>query len=174
VKNLVEMHGGTVEANSEGMGRGSEFVVRLPTLPTEPQARPAEPAPANPAENATDPTRSLRILVVDDNKDAANSMAVLLKFKGHTTHTAYDGLEAVEAAATFCPDVVLLDIGLPTLNGYEACRRIREQTVGQTIRLVALTGWGQDKDRERTRDAGFDAHLVKPVDFAELLNLLTK
>jgi len=172
VKNLVEMHNGTVEVHSEGIGRGSEFVVRLPALPAEPQARPAGPASMMPAENATDPKPSLRILVVDDNQDSANSMAMLLEYDGHTTHTAYDGLEAVEAVDTFRPDVVLLDIGLPTLNGYEACRRIREQASDQTIRLIALTGWGQDEDRKKTAEAGFDAHLVKPVDYDQLLKLL--
>jgi len=174
VKNLVEMHGGTVEVYSDGIGKGSEFVVRLPTLPAEPQARPAEPTLTNPAQNATDPKRSLRILVVDDNRDSAKSMALLLKSEGHLTHIAYDGLQAVEAASTFRPDVVLMDIGLPTLNGYEACRRIREQPAGNTIRMLALTGWGQNEDRQKTAEAGFDAHLVKPVDFQELLKLLTK
>jgi len=111
---------------------------------------------------------------VDDNRDSANSMAMLLKYDGHTTHTAYDGLEAVEAATTFRPDVVLLDIGLPGLNGYEACRRIREQASDKTVRLIALTGWGQHEDRQKTTEAGFDAHFVKPVDFAELLKVLEK
>jgi len=174
VKNLVEMHDGTVEANSEGIGRGSEFVVRLPALPAEPQARPVKPALPKPTNSAMDRTPSLRILVVDDNRDSANSMAMLLKYDGHTTHTAYDGLEAVEAATTFRPDVVLLDIGLPGLNGYEACRRIREQNAGKTIRMLALTGWGQDEDREKSTVAGFDSHLVKPVEYAELLKVLAK
>jgi len=172
VKNLVEMHGGTVQVQSEGIGRGSEFVVRLPALPAESQAPPPEPTSTNRTEDATDPKPSLRILVVDDNRDSANSMAMLLEYDGHTTHTAYDGLEAVEAVDTFRPDVVLLDIGLPTLNGYEACRRIREQASDQTIRLIALTGWGQDEDRKKTAEAGFDAHLVKPVDYDQLLKLL--
>jgi len=174
VKNLVEMHDGTVEVHSEGIGRGSEFVVRLPALPARPQARPAAPVLAKPAENAKDSKRSLRILVVDDSRDSANSMAMLLKFKGHLTHTAYDGLEAVEAAATFRPDVVLLDIGLPTLDGHEVCRRIRKLPSDKSIRLIALTGWGQDEDRQKTKEAGFDAHFVKPVDFPELLKLLSK
>jgi len=97
---------------------------------------------------------------------------MLLEYDGHTTHTAYDGLEAVEAVDTFRPDVVLLDIGLPTLNGYEACRRIREQASGRPLQLVALTGWGQDEDRKKTAEAGFDVHLVKPVDYDQLLKLL--
>jgi len=147
------MHGGTVQVQSEGIGRGSEFVVRLPALPAESQAPPPEPTSTNRTEDATDPKPSLRILVVDDNRDSANSMAMLLEYDGHTTHTAYDGLEAVEAVDTFRPDVVLLDIGLPTLNGYEACRRIREQASDQTIRLIALTGWGQDEDRKKTAEA---------------------
>ena len=174
VKHLVEMHDGTVDVYSEGIGRGSEFVIHLPALPEEPQTPPIAPALPKRADDATDQKRSLRILVVDDNRDSAKSMAILLKFKGHTTHTAYDGLEAVEAAVTFRPDVVLLDIGLPTLNGHEVCRRIREQTSDKTIKLIALTGWGQDEDRQKTAEAGFDAHLVKPVDFDQLLKLLAK
>ena len=102
------------------------------------------------------------------------SLAMLLKLTGHETHTAYDGLEAVEAAATFRPDVVLLDIGLPKLNGYEAAQRIREQPHGESTMLVALTGWGQDEDRQKSKDAGFGAHIVKPVDLAALTRLLAE
>ena len=130
-------------------------------MPAEQQARPAEQTSTKPIENATDKKPFLRILVVDDDQDSANSMAMLLKFDGHTTHTAYDGLQAVEAAATFRPDVVILDIGLPTLNGYEACRRIRDESSERPIKLIALTGWGQAEDRQKTAEAGFDAHLVE-------------
>jgi len=169
VRRLVEMHGGTIEARSEGVGRGSEFVVRLPVRgerpePARPEFRPdgrERPAPA-----------SRRILVVDDNHDAARSLARLLKLAGNEVRTAEDGREAVVAAAAFRPDVVLLDIGLPVLNGYDAARRIRAQPWGGDMVLVALTGWGQDEDRRRSREAGFDHHLVKPVDTDTLMRLL--
>ena len=166
VKTLVEMQGGTVEAHSEGLGRGSEFVIRLPTVAEMPRALPrqttAEPLPAV----------RRRILVVDDNEDAAEWLATVLRLNGHETHVAHDGLEAVRSAERIRPDAVLLDIGLPRLDGYEACRRIRAQSWGQDLLLVALTGWGQDEDRQKSRDAGFDAHLVKPVDDQVLLKLL--
>ncbi|MGH9369898.1 MAG: hybrid sensor histidine kinase/response regulator, partial [Vicinamibacterales bacterium] len=169
VKTLTEMHGGTVEVSSAGLGQGSEFVVRLPIVPDAgtPASRPMTTGPA-----ATTP---LRILIVDDNRDSADMLAVLLKFNGHETYTAHDGVAAVEAATTLQPDVILLDIGLPGLNGYEAARRIREQQRdnGRPF-LVALTGWGQDEDRHRSKEAGFDAHVVKPVDDVVLGTLLAK
>ena len=164
VKSIVEMHGGTVEARSEGLGRGSEFEVRLPVL-----AQPPRPAPAPDAEPAR-PAPSRRILIVDDNLDGADSLAMLLEDYGHETHKAHDGLEALEAAERVRPDAILLDIGLPKLNGYEVCRRLREQPWGKQLMVVALTGWGQEEDRNRSQAAGFDSHLVKPVD----LDLLTK
>ena len=166
VKSVVEMHGGTVEANSAGVGQGSEFVVRLPIV--------EETAKPPPAPTASDPTTTIarRILVVDDNPDSAESLAMLLQLSGNETHMAHDGLQAVEAAERFRPEVVLLDIGLPQLNGYDACRRIREQPWGKTMVLIALTGWGQDEDRRQSQDAGFDAHLVKPVDYGALTELL--
>jgi CheY-like chemotaxis protein len=169
VKTLTEMHGGTVEVRSEGVGRGSEFVVRLPiSVETDaPVSRPMATASA-----ATTP---LRILIVDDNHDSADMLATLLKFSGHETYTTHDGLAAVQAATRLDPDVILLDIGLPVLNGYEAARRIREQQ-SQKRRplLVALTGWGQDEDRLRSEEAGFDAHMVKPVDDVVLGRLLAE
>jgi PAS domain S-box-containing protein len=165
VKCLVEMHGGTVEGHSGGIGQGSEFVVRLPIIVETPQP-PREPTISEPAT----PT-ARRILVVDDNRDATDSLAMLLNLTGNQTHIAHDGLEAVEAAATFRPDVVLLDIGLPKLNGYEACRRIREEPWGKDMVLVALTGWGQEEDRQKSKEAGFDGHLVKPVDLGALMHL---
>jgi signal transduction histidine kinase len=169
VKSLVEMHAGTVEARSAGVGQGSEFVVRLPLFigHVRPQSR--KPSDAKPAA-----TVQRRILVVDDNVDSADSLAMLLKLTGHEVQVAHDGLEAVAGAATFQPHVVLLDIGLPRLNGYEAARRIREQQRDADLTLVALTGWGQDEDRRRSKEAGFDAHLVKPVDFAILSRLLAE
>ena len=114
----------------------------------------------------------LRILIVDDNPDSTASLSMLLDMVGNETRTADDGLNAVIAAEEFLPDVVLLDIGLPKLNGYEACRRIREQHWGKNMVLVAVTGWGQDEDRRKSREAGFDAHLVKPIDYAALTQLL--
>lgn len=169
VKNLVEMHGGTVEAKSAGKGQGSEFVVRLPIIVEAPILPPPVP---NDSELPT--TTGYRILVVDDNYDSATSLAMLLKLTGNEMHVAYDGLEAVEAAATFKPDVILLDIGLPKLNGYEACRRIRELPSGKKIVIVALTDWGQEEDQEKSRHAGFDSHIVKPVELAVLTRLLAE
>jgi CheY-like chemotaxis protein/two-component sensor histidine kinase len=167
VKSLVELHGGSVEARSDGPGLGSEFVLRLPLMQ---EAQPALP-PGKPAPDAK-PTPPRRILIVDDNRDAAESLALLLSITGNQTRTAFDGLEAVEAAAAFEPDLVLLDIGLPKLNGYEACRRIRAQAWSKGTRLVALTGWGQEEDRSRASDAGFDGYMVKPVDYPALKKLL--
>jgi PAS domain S-box-containing protein len=166
VKTLVEMQGGTVEAYSEGLGRGSEFVIRLPVVAEMPRPVPRDTT-AGPL-----PAVRRRILVVDDNEDAAEWLATVLRLKGHETHVAHDGLEAVRSAERIRPDAVLLDIGLPRLDGYEACRRIRAQSWGQDLLLVALTGWGQEEDRQKSRDAGFDAHLVKPVDDEALLKLL--
>ena len=167
VRRLVEMHGGSVEAFSDGPDRGSEFVVRLPALTERP-----EPLPPGPMVRETGAIAPRRILVVDDNHDTAEALTVLLKMSGHETHTSFDGQEAVEAAATFKPDVILLDIGLPKLNGYDAARRIRELPGGKEMMLVAMTGWGQDEDRQKTADAGFDSHLVKPVEYAVLTKLL--
>jgi CheY-like chemotaxis protein len=115
---------------------------------------------------------SLRVLIVDDNRDAATSLADLMKITGNETHTAHDGQEAVEAAARLRPDVIVLDIGLPKMNGFEACRKIREQPWSKTIVMVALTGWGQDDDRRKSAEAGFDGHLIKPADFGELTRLI--
>jgi CheY-like chemotaxis protein len=165
VKWLAEMHGGAVAARSEGLGRGSEFEVRLPALAEAPKQAPVVEREAPPA-----PRR--RILVVDDNLDGANSLAMLLEIAGHETHQAHDGVEAIEAAERVRPDAVLLDIALPRMNGYEVCRRIRAQAWGKDLMMVALTGWGQDEDRQRSQEAGFNSHLVKPVDVDVLMKLL--
>jgi PAS domain S-box-containing protein len=157
VKRLVEMHGGEIEARSEGVNRGSEFIVTLPTISGEATA----PGPSQPAVEASVEPR--RILVVDDNRDAAESLSMLLHARGHDVRVAYDGLEAVGAAIAFQPDVVLLDIGLPKLYGYDAARRIRDAR-GDGVLLIAVTGWGQEEDRRRAKAAGFDHHLTKPVD----------
>jgi PAS domain S-box-containing protein len=167
VKRLVEMHGGTVEARSEGADKGSEFIVRLPIVMTVVQEQP-QPQDAEKPANAV----RRRVLVVDDNADAAISMAMMLKLMGNDVRTAHDGIEAVEAATEYRPDVILLDIGMPRLNGYDACRRIREQPWGREPFIVALTGWGQEEDKRRSQDAGFDGHLVKPVEPKTLQKLL--
>jgi PAS domain S-box-containing protein len=167
VRSLTEMHGGTVEARSDGPAKGSEFLIRLPLLDRMPVAEP----PSRPEESPTKPV-SRSILVVDDNHDAAATLSKLLRRLGNQVQTAYDGEDAVAAVAALPPDVVLLDIGLPRLDGYEVARRIRQQPGGHGIVLVALTGWGQDNDRRRSLEAGFDHHLVKPVDLDALLELL--
>jgi PAS domain S-box-containing protein len=166
VKRLVEMHGGSVEARSAGEGQGSEFVVTLP-IAIE-RAKGLAPAPTA----AEGPVQTHRILVVDDNHDAASSLAMLLEATGHESYMAHDGAAALEAAEKHRPEVVLLDLGLPTLNGYDVCRRLREEPWGKDMVLVALTGWGQDEDRRRSEQAGFDGHLVKPVDYSHLMVLL--
>jgi PAS domain S-box-containing protein len=168
VNRLVELHGGSVEAFSEGSGKGSEFVVRLPLAGAA--ARSGENGADEPAAPLSRPRR---ILVVDDNRDSADSLALLLGMQGHEVRTRYDGLGAVEEAAVFRPHVALLDIGLPGLNGYEAARRIREGVEGKEILLVAITGWGQEEDRLRSEQAGFDRHITKPVALRELNSLLS-
>lgn len=168
VQRLVELHGGSVDARSDGDGRGSAFVVRLPVVLSLAGDR-REEDEAEPVR----PQSRRRILVVDDNKDAATSLVLLLRIMGNETETAHDGLEALAVAASFRPDVMLLDIGMPKLNGYEVCRRIRQQAWGKGMVLFALTGWGQEGDQRRSRAAGFDAHLVKPVDPSALEELLT-
>jgi CheY-like chemotaxis protein len=168
VRGLVEMHGGTVQVQSGGPGKGSEFTVRLPVLlsPNMVQQRSTEDG------NDTNPSSAHRILVVDDNNDGAKSLALLLQAMGHDARTVHDGLEAVEAAAEFRPEVVLLDIGLPRLNGYEVARRIRAQPWSASMVLIAQTGWGQEEDQRRSKEAGFNFHLVKPVDPTDLEKLL--
>jgi CheY-like chemotaxis protein len=172
VRGLVELHGGSVAAHSAGLGQGSEFTVRLPVL--APAAREIRTADGDSDGDGEPPAVAAhrRILVADDNTDSAESLALLLTLRGSEVRTAHDGWEAVETAAAFGPDIVLLDIGMPRLNGYEAARKIREQARGKRVVLIALTGWGQDEDRRRSTDAGFDFHLVKPVDFAALEQLL--
>ena len=168
VKGLVELHGGTVEARSGGPGKGSEFIVHLPIVDV-PIAT-MESSAGN--ETIASVARS-RILVVDDLRDSADSLATLLQMMGHDTRTAYDGLEAVQAAGAFRPNVVLLDIGLPSMNGYEVAQRIRDEAWSAGASLIALTGFGQEEDKRRAMKAGFDHHLTKPVDPAVLERLLT-
>ena len=164
VKWLVELHGGTVEARSEG--QGSEFIVRLPALTAS--------ISTNITRQTDDRTgtSARRILVVDDNRDAAVSLAMMLKLMGHETSTAHDGLEAIDVAEKSPPDLILLDIGMPKLNGYDTARRIRAKSWGREIKLIALTGWGQDEAKRKSFEAGFNAHMVKPVDPAVLNKVL--
>ena len=160
VRSLVEMHGGTVQVTSAGVGQGSEFIVRLP-LGTMPQQDQGATGVA-PVQSAIGSAR--RILVVEDNQDAAESLATLIELMGHEVRSVHDGASALETAAAFRPDVVLLDIGLPDMNGYEVAPRLRQQPGLERIALAALTGWGQEEDRLRARTAGFDHHFVKPID----------
>ena len=155
-KGLVALHGGTIQAYSEGLGRGSEFRVRVPTRLT------LDADSATPVRTVLTPQR-LKMLVVDDNRDAAESLSMLLELKGHEVRVAYDGEDALQLAEDFRPHMVLLDLGMPKMNGYEACRRIRDHVWGAQMTLVAVTGWGQEDDRRKSTAAGFDRHLVKPV-----------
>ncbi len=166
VRSLAEMHGGQVSAVSDGPGRGSEFVVEIPMI------TPTESLTEDLALNESTAPKSRKILVVDDNIDSAESLALILELSGHDVKKAHDGREAVELAEEFRPDVVLLDIGLPRLNGYEAAREIRKQEWGRKVALFALTGWGQKEDRARSKEAGFDEHMVKPINHTELIRKL--
>jgi signal transduction histidine kinase/ActR/RegA family two-component response regulator len=166
VRRLVEMHGGAVEATSEGPDRGSAFVVRLPAIPPPPAVLLA------PTVRPLQTNAGRRVLIVDDNVDAASALALLLEASGNETHVAHDGFEAVKAAESLRPEVIVLDIGLPRMDGFEVCRRIRQQPWAKAATLIALTGWGQAGDRQKSQEAGFDHHLVKPVEQSVLLNLL--
>jgi len=167
-RKLVELYGGSVSASSEGAGKGSVFLVALPLATPVPQ-QPEEPVAD---DEAVPITGSLRILVADDNTDAAETLSILLESLGHQVRCVHDGQAAIEAAAAFDPELVLLDIGMPKLNGYDACRQIRAQPGGAARSLVAITGWGQPQDLQRAREAGFDRHLVKPVSLDPLLQLI--
>jgi signal transduction histidine kinase/ActR/RegA family two-component response regulator len=166
-KGLIALHGGTIEAHSQGLGHGSEFRIRLPTRLTPNEGS------ATPGRKVMTPRR-LKVLVVDDNHDAAESLSMLLQLKGHEVRMAYDGENAVQLAADFRPHTVLLDLGMPKMNGYDACRRIRDHEWGAQMTLIAVTGWGQEEDRRKSTDAGFDGHLVKPVDPEALDELSTQ
>ncbi|HWN42875.1 MAG TPA: PAS domain S-box protein [Thermoanaerobaculia bacterium] len=170
VKGLVEIHGGSVEAASPGEGKGSTFTVRLPVLEERAESAPDTLAEAEPGFNGS----KRRILVVDDHRDSATSMALMLRLMGNEVHTAHDGLEAMESAERFRPQVVLMDVGMPRLNGYEATRLIREQPWGRDMIIIALTGWGQDADRVKSKEAGCDGHLVKPVNLPDLEKILAE
>jgi PAS domain S-box-containing protein len=164
VKRVVEMHGGTVEARSGGAGQGSDFLVRIPIDPSAPAAK--READAEPR------VTTARVLVADDNEDALRSLAMMLRAMGHEVHTARDGAEVLESAAAIMPTLILMDIGMPRMNGYAVARRIREQPWGRGITLVALTGWGLEDDKRLAAEAGFDRHVVKPVEAPILREIL--
>jgi CheY-like chemotaxis protein len=172
VERLVELHGGTVTAHSEGPGRGSEFIVQLPRMETAAPSAPATPDAV--PKRGGGATSRRRILIVDDNRDALESLATLLELSGHVVCAAPNGEAALALAASFRPDLVLLDLGMPKVDGYEVARRIRAEPWGKAMTLVALTGWGHDEDRRRTRACGFDSHMVKPLDFEVLAALLAR
>jgi PAS domain S-box-containing protein len=168
-KGLVELHGGRIEARSDGPGRGSEFTVWLPRRPVAEAQQAAAPAPA--------PAAKRRVLIADDNRDSAQTLAALLRMEGHEVAVVHDGPQALTAFADFEPEVVLLDVGMPGLNGYEVAlriRRIRPRRAAALVLLIAITGWGQESDRERAFAAGFDHHLTKPVDWQRLTELIRR
>jgi CheY-like chemotaxis protein len=167
-RRLAELHGGELSARSAGLGHGSEFVLKLPIA----QAPAAEEPTAAYITGAAPSGSVLRVLVVDDSEDAAESLAMLLRLSAHTVDTAHGGLAALERFREFAPDVVILDIGLPGMNGYEVAERIRQSPRGEDVTLIALTGWGRDEERARAFAAGFDHHLTKPVAVEQLQQLL--
>ncbi len=166
VRSLVEMHGGSIKAKSDGHGMGSEFIVRLPVALSVAEMHEID-------EKANRHSSLRRILVADDNRDAATSLAIMLELMGNEVKTAHDGLEALDVALLFRPELIFLDIGMPRLNGHETAKRIREQPWGKSITLVALTGWGQEEDRRKSEEAGFNFHIVKPIEPAALEKLLS-
>ncbi len=169
VKRLVEMHHGSISVNSAGLNQGSQFQVTLPIV-VQPNTRRVDRR--KPQSKPLRKSRSHRILVVDDNKSAAEMLSRVLKMMGHEIELAHDGLEALQTARAMRPELILMDLGMPKLSGYEAAKRIRAEFWGRDIVLVALTGWGQDEDKQRTKDAGFDYHLTKPTEPAMLQDLL--
>jgi len=169
-RSLLELHGGTIAAFSDGLGKGSEFQIRLPLVRSSPVTEPARVDEGAPAPGA----QTCRVLVADDLRDATDSLATLLRSLGHAVAVAYDGEQALSVAETFRPDVAILDLGMPGIDGYEACRRIRASAWGAGITLIAQSGWGQAPDRQRARQAGFDQHAVKPIDVAALLAMFPR
>ena len=167
VRSIVEMHGGTVTVQSAGTNKGSEFIVRLPL----PATALASPVPVD-APGADAVRAKRRVMIVDDREDAARMLGLVVAQAGHKVQLAFSGEEALALGATFRPEVVLLDLGMPKMDGYEVARRLRRRAWGKKLMLVAVSGWGQDEDQRRTREAGFDRHLVKPVDLDALGELL--
>jgi CheY-like chemotaxis protein len=170
VKNLIEMHGGSVEARSAGLGEGSEFIVRLPLSCIEHRIDSGDDGDGRQVDCLSS---GHRLLVVDDNEDAANSLALLLKLKGHHVQVAHHGTSALKIAENYRPDMIFLDIGMPGMDGYEVARRLRQHPELKNVVLAALTGWGQQEDRRRSAEAGFDHHLVKPPELKLVDSLLS-
>ncbi len=167
-RRLIELHGGSISATSDGLGKGSTFTLRIPLAA-------AQPASAElPAQGSVAPvgTSSLRILIADDNRDAAESLAALLRMVGHDVRIAYDGVEALGLASEYRPDAIVLDIGMPKMNGYDVAKKLRAEPGGQQMTIIALSGWGQEEDKRRSREAGIDHHLVKPLEPTSLLQVL--
>jgi CheY-like chemotaxis protein/anti-sigma regulatory factor (Ser/Thr protein kinase) len=172
VKNLIQMHNGSVEAQSAGLGKGSEFIVRLP-ISVQAIEQPSNRDSPHQQRQKPAPTGH-RLLIVDDNQDAANSLAMLLKLQGHEVRVAHSGPAALDVTKGYRPDVVFLDIGMPGMDGYEVARQFRQQAGFEDVVLAALTGWGQQEDRRRTMEAGFDHHLVKPPEPKAVEGVLAK
>jgi CheY-like chemotaxis protein len=168
-RRLVELHGGSISAVSDGVGKGSTFTVRIPLSVAQPEAADDLAARGTEAPAGASP---LRILVADDNRDSAESLAALLRMVGHEVRIAYDGVEAVGVASEYRPDAVVLDIGMPKMNGYEVAKKLRGEATGKDMNIIAVSGWGQDADKQRSREAGIDHHLVKPLEPSSLLRLL--
>jgi CheY-like chemotaxis protein len=168
-RRLVELHGGSISASSDGVGKGSTFTVRIPMSVAQPEA--AEDLALRGTESAAGAS-PLRILVADDNRDAAESLAALLRMVGHEVRIAYDGVEAVGVASEYHPDAVVLDIGMPKMNGYDVAKKLRGEVTGKEMTIIAVSGWGQDADKQRSRESGIDHHLVKPLEPSSLLRLL--
>jgi CheY-like chemotaxis protein len=167
-RTIAELHGGSLTARSEGVNKGSEFTLKLPLavgLVEKPGVAAPQPAMARGVPH--------RVLVADDNIDAAASLEILLKSLGHETCVVHDGIGAIEMTEQFRPDIVLLDLGMPGLDGYETARRLRALKKDQPFRIIAVTGWGQDSDRQKTREAGFDLHLTKPVEVEDLVQAVS-
>jgi CheY-like chemotaxis protein len=163
-RGLIHLHGGTLEAHSDGMGRGSEFIAKLPrrTLSSAPEA----------AGVASAPSVRRRVLIADDNRDAADTLAMLLRMDGHDVSVVYDGRQAVATIDSFRPEIALLDVGMPELDGYEVAGRVRQGPLGTSITLIAVTGWGQASDKARAAAAGFNHHLTKPIELESLAKML--
>jgi CheY-like chemotaxis protein len=175
VKQLIEAHGGSVTATSQGIGRGSEFVLRLPLLDGPALRVEHSPSPdqiSAPTAAASSASMLRRILVVDDNLDSAESLSIVLQLQGYEVRTVNDGPSAIELAEAWRPEIMLLDIGLPGLNGYDVARHLGSRSWSASMRLIALTGWGQASDQARSAAAGFVAHLVKPVEVKALIRML--
>jgi CheY-like chemotaxis protein len=168
-RSVAERHGGSMDAHSEGLGHGTEFVIRLPISDDAPTAVPTERQSADAAHAST---AKRRVVIVDDNQDAAETLATLLQMHGHTVQVFYDAAEGLEAAERMRPEVVLLDIAMPKIDGYELCSRIRAQPWGRDLLAIAVTGYGHQGDVVKARAAGFDHHLIKPLDYESLERLL--